>query len=203
MGCDDMAVKNKKSEENNKMSEKKEKRNYVKNYFILLVVFVVCIAFVFYLKEQYEVYEKYKKEIPVIGDTLSNITREDVEHYVVDNSNVILYLCTASDESCRSFEKSFKRYVEKKELTDEIVYLNLSDADNNDFVNYFNERFNYKTKLKGIYPAFVVFSDGNVEAILQSTKKKSLTISKVQTFLELYMLDEDDEEYDEANEDSQ
>ena len=169
-----------------------EKKNYVKNYIILVLIFAVCICFVFYLRKQYKVYEAYQLEIPIIGDSLVSISRDDLEHYVVDNPSIIIYMCTASDESCRSFEKSFKRYVEKEEIADEILYLNLSDDVNSDFVDYFNERFSYKTKLKGKYPAFVVFKDGSVEAILQSSSKKRISISKVQAFLDLYMIDDED-----------
>lgn len=190
-------MSNKKKEEvvNVVSEEVAPTKNYLKNYIILILIFVLCIGFAFYLRKQYEVYEAYKREIPIIGDTLSDITIDELEHYVVDNSSVVLYMCTASDEECRNFEKSFKRFVEKKELTDDIIYLNLSDDVNSDFVEYFNDRFSNKTKLKGSYPAFVVFKDGDVEAILQSSSKKKLTVSKVQTFLELYM--EDDEYEDE------
>lgn len=197
-------MSNKKKESSNvEVRESKESKieeipskNYVKNYFILILIFIVCICFAFYLREQYAVYEEYQLEIPVIGDTLPNITRDDLEHYVVDNHLVAVYMCTASSEACRSFEKTFKRFVEKSGITDEIVYLNLSD--DTDFVSYFNDRFLFKTKLKGNYPAFVIFRDGNVDAMLQSSSKKKLSISKVQTFLELNLFyEEDEDDYEE------
>lgn len=170
------------------------KKNYVKNYFILFLIFGVCIALTFYFRKQYEVYKQYQLEIPVIGDSLPNINRDDLEHYVFDNHIVAVYMCTASADACRNFEKSFKRYVEKSDITDEIVYLNLSDDVDLNFVNNFNEKFPFKTKLKGNYPAFVIFRDGQVDALLQSSAKKNLTISKVETFLELNLFYEEDED---------
>lgn len=170
------------------------KKDYVKNYFILFVIFIICIALAFYFRKQYEVYEQYQLEIPVIGDSLPNINIDDLEHYVFDNHIVGVYMCTASADSCRNFEKSFKRYVEKSDITDGIVYLNLSDDVDANFVSYFNERFPYKTKLKGNYPAFVIFRDGEVDALLQSSAKKDLTMSKVETFLELNLFYEEDDD---------
>lgn len=184
-----------KNEDANKNVENSNK-NYIKNYFILILIFIVCICLAFYLREQYAVYKAYQLEIPVIGDSLPNITREDLEHYVVDNHLVAVYMCTASSDACRNFEKSFKRYVEKSEITDEIVYLNLSE--DSDFVDYFNDRFSFKSKLKGNYPAFVIFRDGNVDAMLQSSSKKNLSLSRVQAFLDLNLFYEEDE-YEEDN----
>lgn len=196
---------NAKDKENASLEDKDNKvseRNYIKNYFILFVVFAFCIGFAFYLRKQYEVYEQYQLEIPIIGDSLPNINRDDLEHYVFDNHIVAVYMCTASSDACRNFEKSFKRYVEKSNITDEIVYLNLSDDIDLSFINYFNEKFPFKTKLKGNYPAFVIFRDGEVDSMLQGSTKKNLSISKVETFLELNLFYEEEEEDTIEKEDS-
>ena len=60
------------------------------------------------------------------------------------------------------------------------------------FVNEFNDKYNYRIKLTGNYPAFISFKDGRVDSILQSDAKKNLTISKVDSFLEINMYEEED-----------
>lgn len=174
------------------MIKEKDSKKPLKNYVILIIIFVVSCAFTLYLCEWYNVYDDYKKQTPVIRGTLSEIGYNDLDHYVVDISNVIIYTCTASDDKCRSFEKNFKKYIKKNNLNDDIVYLNVSDVDQEQFINEFNEKYNYKIKLTNNYPAFISFKDGKVESILQNNKKKNLTMSKVEDFLEMNMYKEED-----------
>lgn len=173
-------------EKDNKKSKKR-----IKNYIILVVIFALCCGFTLYLCEWYNVYSDYKKQTPVIRGTLSEINTEDLDHYVVDIPSVIVYMCTSYDDNCRNFERDFKKYINKKDLHDSIVYLNISDVDQKQFVDEFNNKYNYKVKLNGNYPALVSFKDGKVDSILQSDKNKKLSISKVDNFLELNTYEEE------------
>lgn len=179
MGCDTVE------------KDKSKSKKGIKNYIILIVIFVLCFGFTIYLCEWYNVYSDYKKQTPIIRGTLSEINTEDLDHYVVDVPSVIVYICTSYDDDCRSFEKNFKKYVNKKDLNDSIVYLNISDVDKEQFVNDFNSKYNYKTRLNGNYPAFISFKDGKIDSILQSDVNKELSISKVDSFLELNMYEEE------------
>ena len=66
-----------------------------------------------------------------------------------------------------------KKLFKSQQLQDEIVYLNLSDLDQEEFVDSFNVKYPYKKgELTTNYPAFVFFEDGKVRGILQ--EKNSL-----------------------------
>lgn len=171
--------------------DKNKSNKKIKNYIILVIVFILCCCFTLYLCEWYNVYSDYKKQTPVIRGTLSEINSEDLDHYVVDIPSVIVYICTSYDDNCRNFERDFKKYINKNDLHDSIVYLNISDVDQKQFADDFNNRYNYKVKLNGNYPAFVSFKDGKVDSILQSDENKKLSISKVDSFLELNMYEEE------------
>ena len=164
---------------------KDTKKKSFKNYVILVVIFLVGMGLTLYLCQWYRVYDDYQKETPVIRNTLLEITYDDLEHYMMENPTTVIYMCTARDEKCRSFEKDFKKLIKREELNDYIVYLNLTDIDQNKFVEEFNNKYNFKVKLTANYPAFVVFEDGNVNSILQSDETKNITVSKVKQFLEL------------------
>ena len=170
-----------------------KQKNYLKNYVILGVLFLVCIALTLYFCKSYEVYQEYEKEIPVIRDSLVEINPEDLEHYIADTSSTVIYMCTAMDQKCRSFEKDFKKYIHKNEITDEIVYLNLTNVDQKTFTQEFNDKYPNKIKYNGKLPAFVSFQDGKIVSILQESQQKKITMSKVQNFLELYLLKEEEE----------
>ena len=168
-----------------------KEKNFFKNYVILIIVFILFGCFVWYLCRCYNVYNDYKKEIPVIRGTLSEIGYEDLDHYVVDVPNSVIYICISSDDNCRSFEKKLKKYVNYSEMNDKIVYLNLNGIDKDDFVNDFNDKYVFKTKLKNGFPAFVIFRDGKINGILQS-KNEELKITKVDNFLELNDINEEE-----------
>lgn len=165
----------------------------VKNYIILVILFVAIVALVFYLCDLYHVYDAHQREIPVIRDTLSEIQPDELEHYIMENPTTVIYMCTAFDEKCRDYEKDLKKLVEKEELQESIIYVNLSNVDQTEFVDKFNARFPYRITLKKQYPAFVVFEDGEVRSILQADKNDRFSISETEQFLELNQLEEEGE----------
>lgn len=164
--------------------EEKQKKK-VKNYIILVFVVLLFVGLVLYLCKWYKVYDEYQKDIPVIRDSLQEIVNEDLEHYILDNPSSLIYICTANDENCRDFEKKFKKLIEKDELADEIIYLNVTGIDQNNFVNSFNEKYTKKKKLTTNYPAIVVFDEGKVVSILQAKKDNKIKIDDVKHFIKL------------------
>ncbi len=175
-------------------------KNYVRNYIILGIIFIFSFLLTAYFCNMYRVYKDYQKEVPIIRGTLMEITDSDLDHLVVDNSSVVIYMCYPSDDECRSFEKKLKKYVQKREITDEILYLNLFGTDKDIFVKSFNEKYRFKTKLSSHFPAFVSFDDGKVTSILQEKKNDTLSISKLHNYLELVWQD-DEESVDDSSSD--
>lgn len=165
------------------MKEKSSKK--IKNYIILVLLFIASMGLVLYCCELYKVNEAEKKKTPIINGMLSEIYSDDLEHFVLDRPTTIVYLCAANDDQCRTFERSFKKLLKKKNYEDQVTYLNLTDVDQDKFVEDFNNKYNYKTKLTTNYPAFIVFEDGRVKSILQGKKDKTLSIEKVKQFLEI------------------
>lgn len=163
----------------------KNKKAALKNYIILFILFLFSGCLTLYLCKWYNVYKEYQKETPVIRDSLLEITVNDLEHYIMENPSIVIYMCTANDDICRDYEKDLKKLVQKEGLNEYLVYLNLTAMDQEDFVNNFNLNYNLKKKLTTAYPAFVLFEDGIVTGILQGTKEKKLTVTQTKQFLEL------------------
>ena len=171
-----------------KKSLKKEK-NMTKNYFILFFIILLTVLLVWYICKWYQVYSDYQKETPVIRGTLNyEITGLELDHYIMENPSCVIYMCTSSSDSCRAFEKDFKKLIVKKNLQNNIIYLNLSDVDINTFVTNFNDSYHYKIKLTENYPAIVEFTDGKVTGLLEGTTDNRLTITKVDQFIDLHQI---------------
>ncbi len=175
------------------MIKKTQKQIPPKNYIILICLFVVTIFLLLFITEKYESYKEYEKQTPIIRGTLPEIGYTEVDHYITENPYVVLYMCTASDEVCRSFEKDLKKVVLKDGLSNSITYVNLSEVDSNQFVDEFNSKYPYKKDLTTSYPAFVIIRDTEIIDILQGNSEKPLTISKAEAFFKYYEVGKSDE----------
>ena len=165
--------------------KKKELRNIpTKNYIIAIIMFLGLFALLYYLTSWHKVVVNYEKDTPVIRGTLPEITSDDLEHFLQENPNAIVYLCTANAKKCRNFEDKFKIYVEENTLEEVITYLNLSDVDTLTFTDKFNAKYKYKKHLKNNYPAFIAFSEGKVVDMLQGKENKEIKIKEVKDFIE-------------------
>ena len=173
------------------MAETNEKKKGgLKNYLILTVIFIIGIGVTLYLCNLYQVYDEYQKETPVIRDTLFEITSDELEHYILENPTIVIYMCTSSEMVCRNYEKGFKKLIKSKELQEVIVYLNLSNLDQEKFIEDFNNKYNFKVKLTTYYPALVVFEEGKITSMLQGTAEEELTVVKTKQFIEIHKIGE-------------
>lgn len=178
-------------EKNNQKKQDAKRSKKINNYVTLIIIFLACIGLVLYISKLYTLNEEEQRKVPEIQGVLSEIYQEDLEHYVLDTPQAVVYMCTAPDEECRSFERKFKKLLKKKDnYANQIIYLNLTDIDQENFIDSFNNRYQYKAKLTNEYPAFVIFEDGKLTRILQGSKNKPLTISKVKQFLEINKIGE-------------
>ena len=173
------------------VEEEKDKKGSFRNYVILFVICILCMGLVLYICKIYKVYDEEQKMVPIIRGELSEIYQEDLEHHILENPTVVLYMCTSNDLVCRDFEKRFIKLLKKKDFANEIVYLNLTNQDIDTFINNFNNSYNYRVKLTKNYPSFVLFEDGKIKGILQGSKNSKLTIGKVKQFLELNEIGEE------------
>lgn len=173
---------------------KKEKENDrkigVKNYLILALIFTVATIVTLYLCNVYSVYQESKLEIPILRGILSEITSEEFDHYISENPTALIYICTASNITCRNYEKDLKKLINKEELHDKIIYLNISAEEKEKFIEEFNKKYTKRIKLTEKYPAFVTIEDGKVVHILQPKENEKLTITKTQQFIDLHEIGE-------------
>ncbi len=163
--------------------KKVDKKIPTKNYVILVILFLLTFLLTYYIYRWYSVYSDYQNNIPVIKDSLVEITEEEMEHYISDNPTTTIYICTASDVNCRNFEKSFKKIVDQKSLKEYIAYVKLSDEDSKNFIDRFNLNHPYKKSALSKYPALIYFEDGQISDIIQETTSEKLTITDVKQFI--------------------
>ena len=138
-------------------------KNYIK--LILICIFVICLSVVSSI--WYKRNESIKLNIPVVRGHLPEITPSNLDDYLIEHEDAYLYLGVASDENSRALEKSLIKVLNKYDITQDTVYLNISDVENKEeFYKKYNETYSVNDKLSN-YPAFIIIKDNKMYKMIQ------------------------------------
>ena len=158
------------------------KKNYIKLILIYIVVITICIL----LKNSYNSYKELKLKEPVLRGVINEIKANEIESYLTDNRDALLYIGSATDSNSREVETNLKDLLKEKKLTEMVIYLNVSDVENiEEFYNNFNENYSVDVTLTS-YPAFVIIHDGIIRDLVQKKATQKLQSSYIDALLEEY-----------------
>lgn len=155
------------------------------NYVILAIIFVATIALVLFLKKVYEQKQNYDTNTNERMNILYEIKEDDLKSYLLENSEVVIYMSYASDETLNEFENAFKNYIADQEISKDIVYLNLDTVSSVFYKNLQEKYFNADLKTKKLMleqPNLLAVENGQIKSILYETKH-TIAIGEVKSFL--------------------
>ncbi|MDD2434679.1 MAG: hypothetical protein PHO63_00290 [Bacilli bacterium] len=122
-----------------------------KNYIILLFVMALTVALVLYLISWYNVTKEYNKNNSVMTEFLGEIKLEEIDSYLIDNPDIVIYIGSSRDADIKSFEKSLKKLIMAEEIEDNVIYLDTFDIiDTKDFEKFIDKYLSKKLKDKKI-----------------------------------------------------
>lgn len=159
---------------------KKEREIAFKNYIILALVLIITIIGVIYIFMWYSSKEKSKLELPILNDYIMPINYNELNDYIVENKDAVIYTSVLNDVNIRLFENKFKNVIVKNNLNSSILYLDLTNEikDNNVLLKMEKK---YGTKVD--IPSVMVFRDG-VLTDVYNIKKDNYNIKKLEKYLE-------------------
>ena len=159
-----------------------------KNYIILLFLCFLTLGIVFAISNYYRKIEQKELETPVISGIVSEIKKEDLDNYIVENPDFFLWIGSSYNYNSRDVEKDLIEYFKKNDIKDRMIYLNVSnEKELDDFYDSFNSKYVEKDYAKLFdYPAFVIIRDGKVLDLVQKKTKQKLTISDIDRLLGEY-----------------
>ena len=164
----------------------------VKNYVILGVVIVITMLFLYYFYMWVDVYKESKINIPILDRYMMVINYNELDNYLVENPNTIVYVSVLEDENIRSFEKKVKNKYKNNEIEKDILYMNITEDIKDDNVR--NEMIG-KYSLNSLditnVPCVLVFNDGMLKSVY-SVKDNDYDISKFVVYLDNIVLESDD-----------
>ena len=133
---------------------KKEKEIPFKNYIILAVILIFTILLVVYLFNWQSIYQKNKLQESILDKYLMVINYNELDDYLVENKEAIVYVSVLNDEKIRMIENKFKNLIIKNDLNNKVLYLNLT-----------NESVEINKKYLGNLsevPTLIIFDEGKV-----------------------------------------
>ncbi len=135
----------------------------LKNYIILGLVVLLTLGLVYYFYLWYITYEESKLNETIMDRYLEVINYNELNDYIVENRNAMIYTSVLEDNNIRKFEIKFKNIVVKNALKDKILYMDMTDIFK-DKIKYTELRNSYQINNCNItnVPCILVFKDAKL-----------------------------------------
>ena len=160
---------------------KKEKEIPLKNYILLSIVLILTIVVVIYFFLWKNTYEKSKLQTPILDDYLLVINYNELNNYLVENKDAIIYVSKLNNENIRLFENKFKNIINKNNLNNKILYLDLTEElKENNIVKEINKKYG---KEMTEAPTIVIIKDGKTSSSY-NIKENKYNIKLLEKYLE-------------------
>lgn len=144
----------------------------IQNYFILSVIVVLSMMITFNVSKIYK--EQVQKTSLIFSDLLYYVQVEELDNYLLENPNIIIYLVKDNTEI-----NDLRDLIINNDLRDEIVLMDSNDFSSND-LNFINKK---GTDINiGSFSNFIVFEDRKIKDVLLE-KNQNLNFDLIVEFL--------------------
>lgn len=155
----------------------------IKNYIILGVVIVITMFILYYFYMWVDVYKESKVNIPIMDKYMTVINYNELDNYIVENPDTIVYVSVLENDEIREFEKKFKNKYKNNLIYNDVLYMNVTDDINNKTIK--NEMIS-KYFINGLditdVPCVLVFKDGMLKSIY-SIKDNDYDIDRLTIYI--------------------
>lgn len=159
-----------------------------KNYVILIGIILLVITACFATYNLYNIYQEQKiKTSPlatkeILYEDLKNATKE------ID-ADTFLVISYTENEVVNEHERQIHKMLKKKDLLDNVMYLNVVDYMNNEgFIEELNGVIKLKDKMKiKELPAIVYYKDGQAVKTIDS-KEQIINVADFEQLIDMYEL---------------
>lgn len=163
---------------------KEELRNIPKkNYVILGIVILVSLLIVYYLYMWFTAYTATKEGEAILDKYMTVINYNELDNYLVENPDGIIYVGILNDEEISKFERKFKNSIKNSKINKEVLYLNITDEISNvNKVKGMKERYTVNYADITNVPNIMVFENGEIKTIY-SIKDNGYDVDKAVKFI--------------------
>ncbi len=101
----------------------------LKNYVILGIVLIFSVIIVFIINNWLSSMNEHEKEKSIVAEIIHEIKTDDIDDYMLENPDFIIYMASRDNCTNISFEKKFKKFLIDNDLEKGTVFINLDDID--------------------------------------------------------------------------
>lgn len=164
-----------------------------KNYIILGIVLLVSMFLLYYFYMWVDAYNESKLNKPIMDKYMEVINYNELDNYLIENPNTIIYVSVLENKEVRDFEKKFKKLFINNEIDNKILYLDITNEINDKSVKeMLKERYSINSVSILNVPNIIVFDDGNLKTIY-SISEDNYDIDRIKLFINNNKFSEEDE----------
>ncbi len=151
----------------------KERKIPFKNYFLLAVTLILTIIVAIYFFVWHNNNEENNLKLPIMDKYLRVINYNELDNFLVENKDSVIYISILNNKEIRNFEKKFKVLINDYSLNSSILYLNLNEKTNDTF----------KLENKSIQvPSIIIYKNGEIISYF-NIKENNYNINSLEKYL--------------------
>ena len=125
-----------------------------KNYIYLGLIFILSLMVIFYFNMWYKSYKDSLLKESIIDNYLNVINYNEIDDYIMENKDSLIYVSVLGDEDINKFEVKFVNAITENSLRDIMLYMDVTDID--------KDIINSKFGVDYDYPYIVVYTNGKI-----------------------------------------
>ena len=154
-----------------------------KNYLILGIIIIITILLVYYMYMWSVTYNETKLNIPILDKYMEVINYNELDDYLVEMPNTVIYVSILENSEIREFEKKFKNVVKNNKLNMNVLYMDITDDIKNNIIkNEMDMKYTIGNKKMSDVPSVVVIENGVLRDIY-SIKDNNYDQNEVMSFI--------------------
>jgi len=151
-----------------------------KNYVILGLVIIGTFFFMYYIYMWYDAYLDTKTSKPILDRYMEVINFNELDDYLIENNDAIIYVSVLEDSEIRSFEKKLKALFKSHSIDKDILYMDVTN--NKMVVDTVLSKYSNGTISNGDVPMILVI-EGGVLRNVYNIKSNNYDIELVKLFI--------------------
>lgn len=165
----------------------------LKNYIILGVVIFISVLLLYYFYMWVEAYNETKLNKPIMDKYMEVINYNELDNYLIENPNTIIYVSVLENLEIRNFEKKFKKIFRNNEINNEVLYLDITESIKNKNIKkeLKDEYFINSTSILDV-PVIVVIDNGKLKSIY-SISENNYDVDRIKLFINNVKFSNEDE----------
>ncbi len=143
-----------------------------KNYYIVLGVSVVVIALSLYLRALYFNYSNNELESGIFYNRVINkISINDFNFAILETNEALMYVSYTGNKKIDRMENRLYKELEKNNLIDKVIYWNVTDLKNNEYIGMLRNKFPNIAIDINKAPLLIYINNGEAIACKDSSEK--------------------------------